>query len=422
MVDKKLPFTKKKIIEVISKYSTPFHIYDEKGIRENARRFKEAFSILPGFKEYFAVKALPNPFILKILKEEGFGTDCSSLPELMLSEEVGILGEDIMFSSNDTPSDEFVKAKKLGAIINLDDISHIESLEKSSGIPELICFRYNPGPARKGNVIIGDPKEAKYGLTKLQLFEAYSIMKKKGVKRFGLHTMVVSNELDVKNLILTGKMLFDLALEINKKLGIKLEFINLGGGIGTPQNPDEPNTLPYEEIATAIKEDYDEILGKNGLGDIKIYMECGRTVTGPFGWLVTSVIHMKHIYKDYVGCDASMANLMRPALYGAYHHITVLGKEGKKEDHKYDVTGSLCENNDKFAIDRKLPFVDVGDILAIHNSGAHGHAMGFNYNGKLRSSELLLRYDGSVVEIRRAETTDDYFSTLDFGKLKIFRV
>ncbi len=422
MVDVKLPFTKAKIMKVIGRYPTPFHIYDEKGIRENARRFRKAFSILPGFKEFFAVKANPNPFILKILKEEGFGTDCSSLPELMLSEKVGITGENIMFSSNDTPAEEFVKAKQLGAIINLDDISHIEFLEKSAGIPELICFRYNPGKARKGNTFIGKPEEAKYGFTKEQLFEGYKIMKEKGVKRFGLHTMVVSNELEVKNLILTAEMLFELAVEINEKLGIKLEFINLGGGIGTPQKPAEPNTLPYEEIAQGIKKAYDEKLEKNGLGGIKIFSECGRTITGPFGWLITTVRHIKHTYKDFVGTDANMANLMRPALYGAYHHITVLGKENQKADHKYDVTGSLCENNDKFAIDRKLPEVEVGDILVIYNTGAHGHAMGFNYNGKLRSAELLLREDGSVVEIRRAETVDDYFETLDFKELGKFKV
>ena len=417
MVEVKLPFTKKKIIEVISSYPTPFHIYDEKAIRENARRFKKAFGILNGFKEFFAVKACPNPFIMKILKEEGFGTDCSSLPELMLSEKVGITGENIMFTSNDTPAEEYVKAKELGAIINLDDISHIEFLEENAGIPDLICFRYNPGKAKKGNEIIGHPEDAKYGLTKEQLIEGYKIMKKKGVKRFGLHTMVVSNELDVKNIIHTAEMLFDLAVEIKEKTGIELEFINLGGGIGTPQEPDEPHTMPYEEIAKGIKKAYDEKISESG---IKIYMECGRAITGPFGYLVTKVIHMKHTYKDFVGCDANMANLMRPALYGAYHHVAILGKEFGKATHKYDVTGSLCENNDKFAVDRKLPEVKVGDILVIYNAGAHGHAMGFNYNGKLRSSELLLRENGDVVEIRRAETVDDYFSTLDFEDLKKF--
>jgi len=410
---------KEKILEAVKKHKTPFHIYDEAQIRENARRFKKAFSILPGFKEFFAVKALPNPFILKILKEEGFGTDCSSLPELVLSEKVGIIGENIMFSSNDTPAEEYVKANELGGIINLDDISHIEFLEKNAEIPDLICFRYNPGPLKKGNVIIGHPEEAKYGFTREQLFEGYKICKEKGAKRFGIHTMMVSNELKVKNLIESARIMFELVLEIKEKTGIELEFVNLGGGIGTPQMPDEPATMPYEEIAKGIKKEYEKIL--DGKLSTKVYLECGRTITGPFGWLVMKVRHIKHIYKDFVGTDASMANLMRPALYGAYHHIEVLGKENKPKDHKYDVTGSLCENNDKLAVDRMLPEIEVGDILIIHNTGAHGHAMGFNYNGKLRSAEILLREDGSLVEIRRAETTDDLFSTLDFKKLKSFK-
>ena len=414
MVDTKLPFNKEKIEDL----PTPFHIYDEKSIIENARRFKKAFSILPGFREFFAVKANPNPFLLKILKQEGFGLDCSSLPELMLSEKVDILGEDIMFSSNDTPAEEFIKCNKLGGIINLDDISHIKFLEKAIGkLPEVICFRYNPGPAKKGNVIIGDPKDAKYGFTKEQLIEGYNICKEKGVKRFGIHTMMVSNELEIKNLIETARMMFELALEIKEKTGIELEFINLGGGIGTPQKPDEENTMPYEEIASGMKKEYDKILGDKGPN---VYLECGRTITGPFGWLVMKVRHLKHIYKDFVGTDASMVDLMRPALYGAYHHITVLGKENEKKDHKYDVTGSLCENNDKLAIDRDLPEIEIGDILVQYNTGAHGHAMGFNYNGKLLHAELLLREDGSIVEIRRAETTDDYFATLDFKQLKEF--
>ena len=419
MSEKTLPFTKKKIIEVISNYPTPFHIYDEKAIRQNARRFKKAFSILPGFKEFFAVKANPNPFLLKILKEEGFGTDCSSLPELMLSEKVGIVGEDLMMSSNDTPAEEYIKAKELGGIINLDDISHIHFLEEHAGIPSLLCLRYNPGPAKKGNIIIGDPKDAKYGFTKEQLIEGYNTLKEKGVKRFGVHTMMVSNELKIENLKETARMMFELAIEIKEKTGIDLEFVNIGGGIGTPQMSDEPNTMNYEEIAREIKKEYDAIF--EGKINPKIYMECGRTITGPFGWLVTKVRHLKYIYKDFVGTDACMADLMRPALYGAYHHITVLGKENAKSDHKYDVTGSLCENNDKFAIDRMLPEIEIGDILAIHNAGAHGHAMGFNYNGKLRSAELLLRENGSVFEIRRAETADDYFNTLDFKKLERFQ-
>jgi diaminopimelate decarboxylase len=418
MVDTRLPFDKQKILDIMDEFPTPFHIYDERAIRENARRFKNAFSILPGFKEFFAVKACPNPYILKILKQEGFGTDCSSLPELILSEKAGIKGENIMFSSNDTPIKEFVKCKELGGIINFDDISHIEYLEKNSGLPNLVCFRYNPGPLKKGNAIIGDPKEAKYGFTKEQLIEGYNYCKKKGVKRFGLHTMVVSNEQHVSSLRETAKMLFELAIEIKEKTGIEVEFINLGGGIGTPYEPTKESTLDYESIAKGFKEEYDNYFKSNFRP--KIYLECGRTISGPFGWLITKVRHMKHTYKDYIGTDACMANLMRPGMYGAYHHIEVLGKESAKKDHKYDVTGSLCENNDKFAIDRMLPKIEVGDILAIYNAGAHGHAMGFNYNGKLRSSELLLREEGSVELIRRAETNEDYFITLNFDKLKEF--
>ncbi len=418
MVDVKLPFDKQKIVEITKEHPTPFHIYDEKGLRENARRFKEAFSILPGFKEYFAVKACPNPFLLKILKEEGFGTDCSSLPELMLSEKVGIVGEDIMMSSNDTPAEEFVKCKELGGIINLDDISHIDFLEKAAGLPEMICFRYNPGPAKKGNDIIGDPKEAKYGFTKEQMIEGYKILKEKGVKRFGMHTMMVSNELEVRGLVETARLMFELALEVKEKAGIEVEFINLGGGIGTPQMPDQPHTMPYEDIARDMKKVYEIVFA--GEMQPKVYLECGRTITGPFGWLITKVRHLKKTYKDYVGTDACMANLMRPALYGAYHHLVVLGKENDDLSHKYDVTGSLCENNDKFAIDRMFPEIEVGDLLVIYNAGAHGHAMGFNYNGKLRSAEILLREDGSVLQIRRAETVDDYFATLDFDKLGEF--
>ena len=414
----KYPLTKQQTEKIISSYPTPFHIYDEKAIRENARKLYKAFLWINGFKNHFAVKALPNPFILKILKEEGMGADCSSLPELQLASKAGISGEDIMFTSNDTPAEEFKLANKLGAVINLDDISHIEMLEEM-GIPDIICFRFNPGKLKKGNAIIGHPEEAKYGFTREQLIEGYRIMLDKGVKRFGLHTMVASNELNPDYHIETAKMLFELAVEINKKLGIRLEFVNLGGGYGTPYKPEDKATdLDY--VSKGIKKEYEKLIVANGLDPLKIVMECGRMITGPYGWLVTRVIHMKHTYKDYVGCDACMANLMRPAMYGAYHHITVLGKENKSATREYDVTGSLCENNDKFAIDRKLPEIEVGDILAIHNSGAHGHAMGFNYNAKLRSAELLLRSDGSVLEIRRAETADDYFATLDFKKLERF--
>ncbi len=417
-MEKRFPLTKEQVLEIIKKNPTPFYLYDEKGILENTNKFKKAFGILSGFKEFFAVKALPNPFILKILKNIGFGVDCSSLPELLLAEEVGITGEDIMFTSNDTPAQEYIKAKELGAIINLDDISHIPFLEKHAGLPELISFRYNPGDTRKGG-FIGNPREAKYGFTKEQLFQGYKICKEKGVKKFGLHTMVVSNELNENFFIETANMLFDLAVEISKKLGIKLEFVNLGGGIGIPYKPEE-KPVSYEKIANGIKKAYKEKIEKNGLHPLKIFTECGRAITGPYGWLVTRVLHIKHTYKDYVGCDANMANLMRPAIYGAYHHITVLGKENLPPTHKYDVTGSLCENNDKFAIDRMLPNIEIGDILVIHDTGAHGHAMGFNYNGKLRSAELLLRKDGTILEIRRAEKTDDYFATLDFEKLKDF--
>lgn len=419
----KYPLTKKETETIIKKHSTPFHIYNEAGIIENAKKFYKAFSWVPGgFKNYFAVKACPNPFLLKILKANGMGGDCSSLPELLLCEEVGIKGEDIMFTSNETPADEFVKAKEMGAIINLDDITHIDFLEKAVGkLPELICFRYNPGPARVGNALIGNPVDAKYGFTKEQLFEGYKICKEKGVKRFGLHTMVASNELNADYFVETARMLFELVLEVKQKLGITIEFVNLGGGIGIPYKP-EQNEVDLEYVSKGIKKIYDEMMVKNGIKNLRIVMECGRMVTGPFGWLVTTVKHEKHIYKEYVGLDACMANLMRPALYGSYHHITVLGKENAKADHKYDVVGSLCENNDKFAIDRMLPEIKPGDILAIHNAGAHGYAMGFNYNGKLRSKELLIRKDGEVIEIRRAETPKDYFATLDFKKLNEFKV
>jgi len=419
MVSKELPFTKEKITEIIADHPTPFHVYDEKNIIANARRMKEAFSIVNGFKEYFAVKALPNPYIMKILKKEGFGADCSSLPELVLAERTGIIGEDIMFSSNDTPAEEFVKAKELGAIINLDDISHIKFLEETAGLPEIVCCRYNPGPLKEGNTIIGNPEEAKYGFTREQLFEGYRLMKEKGVKRFGLHTMVASNELESSYFIETARILFDLVAELSDELDITFDFVNLGGGIGIPYRP-EQEQVPYDVIAKGVKEAYDEHIVANDLHPLNIYLECGRVIAGPYGYLITTVRHLKHIYKDYVGTDACMANLMRPGLYGAYHHITVLGKENEKNTNLYDVTGSLCENNDKFAIDRMLPEVESGDILAIHDSGAHGHAMGFNYNGKLRSAEILLRNDGSFVQIRRAEIIEDHFATLDLEGLDKF--
>jgi diaminopimelate decarboxylase len=413
--DNDLFFNKEQIAAIIKDHPTPFHIYDEKGIRDNVKRLRASFSWVHGFKNYFAVKACPNPYLLAILKEEGCGADCSSLPELVLAEKAGITGENIMFTSNNTPAVEYKKAFKLGAIINLDDITHIPFLEEHAGIPDIICFRYNPGPLRvtkEGNAI-GKPEEAKYGLTREQLFEAYGMMRDKGVKRFGLHTMIASNELDPNAFIATADMLFDLVVEISRKLKIRFEFVNLGGGVGIPYRP-EQKSVDLSVVSAGIRRLYDEKVQKAGMGPLKILMENGRMITGPFGYLVTRAIHEKHIYKEYIGVDACMANLMRPGMYGAYHFITVLGKENAQRDHKYDVVGSLCENNDKFAIDRMLPKIEIGDILAIHNAGAHGHAMGFNYNGKLRSAELLMHTDGKVELIRRAETLGDYFATLDF--------
>ncbi|MBP2627801.1 MAG: Diaminopimelate decarboxylase [Firmicutes bacterium] len=419
MAEKKLPFTKAKLETIIQSYPTPFHIYDEQAIRENARNLLAAFSWAPGFKEYFAVKATPNPHILKILKEEGIGADCSSLAELILSEQAGIVGENIIFSSNDTPAEEYQAAKNLGAIINLDDISHIDYLEKHVGIPEIISFRYNPGPLLQGgNDIIGYPEDAKYGLTRGQIIEAYKIMQGKGVKRFALHTMVISNELNPDSFVGTAVMMFDLVLEIYQTLGIRIEMIDLGGGIGIPYKP-EQQAVDLDRVSQGVRKAYEEKIVANGLHPLKITMECGRMITGPYGYLVSTVLHKKEIYKNYVGLDSCMANLMRPALYGSYHHMTVMGKETLPLDHVYDVTGSLCENNDKFAIDRSLPQIDIGDVIVMHDAGAHGHAMGFNYNGKLRSAELLLQSDGNAIMIRRAETLADYFATLNFEKCEL---
>jgi len=413
VTEKKLPFNKSQLAEIIRQYPTPFHIYDEEAIRKNVRQLLAAFSWAPQFKEFFAVKATPNPAILKVLREEGVGADCSSLPELMLAEMSGIFGENIMFSSNDTPAEEYQKAREMGAIINLDDISHIDYLEKHAGIPDIISFRYNPGPLmQSGNTIIGYPEDAKYGLTRKQIIEAYRIMQQKGVKRFGIHTMVISNELNPDSFIATAKMMFDLIVDIHKEVGVSFEFVNLGGGIGIPYKPDQqPVDLFY--VGQGIKKVYEETIVANGLHPLRIAMECGRMITGPYGYLVSTVLHKKEIYKNYVGLDACMTNLMRPALYGAYHHITVVGKENFPLDHVYDVTGSLCENNDKFAVDRELPVIDAGDIVVIHDTGAHGFAMGFNYNGKLRSAELLLKSSGKAELIRRAETVADYLATLD---------
>ena len=410
---KTLPFTKSELEKIVEKYPTPFHIYDEAAIRKNARKMNEAFSWMPGFKNYYAVKACPNPSIMKILKEEGFGADCSSLPELILAEKAGITGEGIMFTSNDTPSEEFAEAKRLNAIINLDDILHIKTLENSTELPELICFRFNPGSARAGNVIIGHPEEAKYGLTKDQILKAYPLMKKKGVNRFGLHTMVASNELDPDYIVETARMLFELAIELKEKADIRIEFVNMGGGIGIPYKPEE-NDMDLYYVSDEIKKIYNKMIVPAGLDPLKIVFECGRMITGPFGYLVSTVRQVAEKYKTYAGLDSCMTNLMRPALYGAYHHISVPGKENIPIDSTYDVAGSLCENNDKFAIDRKLPKLETGDLIVIHDTGAHGHAMGFNYNGKLKSAEILLKEDGSTKMIRRAETIDDYFATLNF--------
>jgi len=419
MIGKKLPFTKEQIEKVTEKYPTPFHIYHEKGMIEYARKFNAAFSWNEGFKEYYAIKAAPNPFLMKLLRKEGLGIDCSSMAELVLAERLGMRGEEIMFSSNDTPAEEFQKAAELGAIINLDDIKHIEYLEKTAGLPELVCFRYNPGALKEGNVIIGNPEESKYGFTRDQLFDGYRVLKEKGVKRFGIHTMVASNELDSDYFVETAEIVFDLITEISKEVGIRFEFANLGGGIGIPYKS-EHKPVDLERISEGIKDRYEKLIVANGLAPLKIFFESGRAITGPFGFLVSRVRHIKETYKKYAGLDSCMANLMRPALYGAYHHISVLGKEDQPHKFLYDVTGSLCENNDKFAINRLLPEIQSGDLVVIHDTGAHGHSMGFNYNGKLRSAELLLRKDGEVVLIRRAETLDDYFATLDFSALPDF--
>ncbi len=430
MTQKNFPLDKNALEKIARQYPTPFYIYDEKAIIENARRIKAAFSVFPTYKNHFAVKALPNPYILKILAAEGFGADCSSYPELLLADMAGMKGEDIMLTSNETPASEYEAAKKLGAVINLDDYTHIEFLEKTAGLPELISFRYNPGPLKEGNAIIGKPEEAKYGFTRERLIEGYSICKEKGVKRFALHTMVASNELSVPYHIETARMLFELAVEIKEKAGVRLEFINLGGGVGIPYKP-EQEAVDYQVLTAGIQKAYNEIIKPAGLDPMNIHTEWGRVITGPYGWLVTRAVHKKEIYRSYIALDACMADLMRPALYGAYHHITVSGKENAPLSETYDIVGSLCENNDKFAIQRKLPKIDVaadgggvvnngGDFVIIHDAGAHGRAMGFNYNGKLRCGELLLRQDGSIVQIRRAETVDDYFTTLDTAGVKNF--
>lgn len=414
IMKKKAFVTKEQIEEIVKTYPTPFHIYDEKGIRENARALKEAFAWNKGFKEFFAVKATPNPFLINILREYGFGCDCSSLTELMLSDAIGVEGKDIMFSSNDTPAEEFAYAAKIGATINLDDITHIDFLEKTIGkLPETISCRYNPGGLFQITTdIMDNPGDAKYGFTTEQLFEGYRILQKKGVKNFGIHAFLASNTVTNEYYPTLAKTLFEVAVKLKNETGANIRFINLSGGIGIPYRPDqEPNDI--RAIGEGVRKVYEEVLVPAGMGDVAIYTELGRFMMGPYGHLIVKAIHEKHTHKEYVGVDACAVNLMRPAMYGAYHHITVLGKEEEPCDHKYDITGSLCENNDKFAVDRMLPKIDMGDYLAIHDTGAHGFAMGYNYNGKLKSAELLLTEDNQVQLIRRAETPKDYFATFD---------
>lgn len=417
------PLNNEQLKALVKKYPTPFYLYDEKAIRENMRDFTKAFSIFPSFREFYAVKACPNPYILKILAAEGCGADCSSLPELMLSKMSGIEGKKVMFTSNETPAEEYQYAFKEGNIINLDDITHIEYLKKALGgkLPETMCCRYNPGPAKHGcNSIIGKPEEAKYGMTRDQILEAYKIMKAEGVKHFGLHTMVASNELNPDFFADTAKLVFELAAEIKEKDDVRIEFTDLGGGLGIPYRPGQKK-VDYNEIAQKIRKLYDEIIVPAGLDPLEICWECGRPITGPYGWLVSTAIHEKHIYREYIALDSCMADLMRPGMYGAYHEVSVSGKENAPKDHVYDVVGSLCENCDKFAIQRPLPEINIGDLVIIHDAGAHGRAMGFNYNGKLRAGEILMREDGSFVQIRRRENVDDLFATLDLNGLDGFK-
>ena len=415
---KKTFVTKEQLEKICEQYPTPFHLYDEKGIRENARRMKQAFAWNPGFKEYFAVKATPNPQILKILREEGCGTDCSSLTELMMSERCGFGGSEIMFSSNDTPAEDFVLADKLGAIINLDDLTHVDFLKETLGyIPETISCRFNPGgkfelsESKEGFQVMDNPGDAKYGMTRPQISEAFKRLKAMGAKHFGIHAFLASNTISNAYYPALARILFQLAVELKEETGCHIAFINLSGGVGIPYRPEQPaNDIAV--IGEGVRKAYEEVLVPAGMGDVSIFTELGRFMLGPYGCLVTSAVHEKHTYKEYIGVDACAANLMRPAMYGSYHHITVMGKENEPCDHKYDVTGSLCENNDKFAIDRMLPKIDKGDLLVIHDTGAHGFAMGYQYNGKLRSAEVLLQEDGSTRLIRRAEVPDDYFATM----------
>ena len=417
-MSEKIPFvTKEQLEDIASRYATPFYLYDEKGIRETARRVNKAFSWNKGFKEYFAVKATPTPGILKILHEEGCGADCSSYTELLMADAVGFKGDEIMFSSNDTPAEDFQLARKLNATINLDDITHIDCLERVADIPDTVCCRYNPGGHFAiANNIMDNPGDAKYGMTREQLTEAYKRLMAKGVKHFGLHAFLASNTVTNDYYPELARILFKVAVELKEETGASIEFINLSGGVGIAYRPGQPQN-DIMEIGEGVRRAYEEVLVPAGMGNIRLYTEMGRYMLAPYGALVSRVIHQKHIYKEYIGLDACAANLMRPAIYGAYHHITVMGKENAPCDHKYDVTGGLCENNDKFAIDRMLPEINIGDLVFIHDAGAHGFAMGYNYNGKLRSAELLLKEDGSVEMIRRAETPADYFATFDFTGL-----
>lgn len=413
-MEKKTFVTKEQLDEIVKQYPTPFHLYDEKGIRENIKAVKEAFSWNKGFKEYFAVKACPNPFLINILKEYGCGCDCSSYTELMMSSAIGCTGKDIMFSSNDTPAEEYAYAYKLGATINLDDITHIDFLEDTIGtIPKRISCRYNPGGTFElGNGIMDNPGDAKYGMTTEQIFDAFRILKEKGAEEFGIHAFLASNTVTNEYYPELAKRLFELAVKLKEETGANIKFINLSGGVGIPYTPDQkPNDIRV--IGEGVRKVYEEVLVPAGMGDVEIYSEMGRFMMGPYGCLVTKAIHEKHTHKEYIGVDACAVNLMRPAMYGAYHHITVMGKEKEPCDHKYDVTGSLCENNDKFAVNRMLPKIDMGDLLVIHDTGAHGFAMGYNYNGKLKSAEVLLKEDGSTQLIRRAEEPKDYFATFD---------
>ena len=412
---KKLPFvTKEQIEEIVKTYPTPFHLYDEAGIRKNANAVKEAFAWNKGFREYFAVKATPNPFLIDILKEYDCGCDCSSMTELMMAKACGMDGAHIMFSSNETPLEEFAYANELGAIINLDDFTHIQCLEDTLGyIPETISCRYNPGGVfAMSNGIMDNPGDSKYGMTKAQLFEAYKVLKEKGAKNFGVHAFLASNTVTNEYYPKLARQLFELVVELQKETGCHIAFVNLSGGVGVPYTPDQqPNDI--YAIGEGVHKAFDEVLVPAGMGDVAIFAEMGRFMMAPYGCLVTKAVHEKHIYKEYIGVDACAVNLMRPAMYGSYHHITVLGKEDAPCTETYDVVGSLCENNDKFAIDRKLPKIDKGDYLVIHDTGAHGFAMGYSYNGKLKSAELLLQEDGNVKMIRRAETPADYFATFD---------